>query len=261
MRKIIAFGLLIVLYLFAYCLHGPVYAGEINFSDLLQKIKEAGKKTEFALHDIQVSQVSELIDAALTTKIETVVYKKGGMFKLVSNSNATANKGAAKREVVLFDGKDLWTIAGGVKKKYAPTEIEKLKLLLQKNWWDLVPANANCVQTLKNGIVENYIIKFQNPDDQKTELNFFVGAKEYNLKQIIGKLFDGKIMIVNFDDWRVIAKNCSIPFKIDTFLEGKLVGKTVIQTVSVNSGIPDSVFNEKSEKAFDVKEILNEMFN
>ena len=228
------------------------YAGEKTCGQIVNDLKEQAIASDSHTKDVTIYQHSKVYSPSnSTTLIKTILYKKGEMFKIQSHLKEPSVN-YWKKETILFDGKELWTVSGGIKKKLTPNETQEFKIIMQKNWWDLTNDKSECSYISGNIEIRSKYLK-----GMLLSITFCV--EDGRILEIKGTS-DNASFKTHFADWKEVD-NRKLPFRSEYFADSKLQSETIVDSIKFNTGLNDTVFNVQHEKTIDLKEVIKELFD
>lgn len=237
-----------------------------TWSDIRDMIEKKYSGFSNKIKDMTMEQeiVMNINDSNITGAVSYMkMYTKGDKFRLetsVKLEGLGEQFGGAK-SYMIKDGDDIWSISPYTgKQKIDPSQIDVSKT--EQNWWSFLPEKGEVkgIETI-NG-VDCYMVDFL--DNEET---MFTSAwiDKKNLLMIRAEIIDpmGEISILMQSDFRKIYGDFKWPYKTEMYKDARLFMKMTVKKLTVNSGLPDSLFdpdNIKIEnKSFDMEQIMKMM--
>ena len=233
--------LLIVLCLF---LTGNVFA--LTWDELKAKIekKYAGFSDEVKDMEILMETESKAMKEMAPSEIK--MFKKGDKFRMEAKISMPEGTGMSAemgemKNIVIFDGEDLWTINNFTGKQKLPSD-DNVGTRDQLNWWEDLPEKGKIVGSEKIGERDCYIVETWNEVNKDNTIQGWVEKNTLLLIKMKSKSSKNKTFTVinsNFQD----VKGWKLPYTKEVFTDGELMAKTTITSFDINKGLSDNLFN------------------
>jgi len=162
-----------------------------------------------------------------------------------------------ERVVMLYDGKDSWLITSIFGKQKLSTEEGKPEQS-EWNWWDMISEEAEIVGTEIINKRECLVIK-----NQIGELTgkMWVDQKDVVLVKLeTEEDEDVPQATLVFSDHRNVKGDWKIPYKIESYIDGELKSAILVQSVRINQGLSDDLFDPDKVEVKDDGQFSPEKF-
>lgn len=216
---------------------------------------------------------SEVKDMEMTVEIESKgmkdkgpaeskMFMKGDKYRIETKINMPGGKTPegmqSVKSIIIFDGKDLWSINPFTGKQKLPSE-ENTPRRNQIMWWKDLPANGEVLGTEEVGESVCYVV--QTWDDEKdSKIKGWIEKESLHLVKLKTEEKEGKTVTVlnsnfeNLEDWE-------IPHTTEVFSGEERISKTVIKSIAANQGLSDDLFNPDKVESQKQSNIQNMMKN
>ena len=236
MRKgifLVIFGMLISSSIYGMSITDIVQGMNIRYDRL---IKKSG--------GIKITQEVKNITDGVSVLSTQTIFKKGHLYKIETISQMDLDK-EKTRNVVLFDGKNIWLISPFVGITMMPKDEAMIQGIFD-SFSKLIPQDSKIVGEDKLSDDDCYIIKI--PSNAKLPFSkIWVSKTRLIPLKAIGQ-YNNKSIILTFKDYKKINGEWGIPYKTEIMLDGKLISTTLVKKVETNIDIPNNIFDINSEK-------------
>lgn len=146
--------------------------------------------------------------------------------------------------IIIFDGQDTWMISSFAGKKKLTTEQaeEQMRYQTGMNWWQSISDEAKYVGIEKVNNRECYILKLKI-DESSPYSKIWVDKENLFLVQTEGKNSSGESMRMMFSDFRKIEGGWEFPYKVEMFINKKLMFTLLVKSYKLNQSLPDDLFD------------------
>ncbi len=238
--------LLIVLCLF---ITGNIFA--LTWDDLKGKIEAKYGTFSDEIKDMEMVMESEtkgvegMEDAGPS---EVKMFTKGDKYRMESKMNMPEGSGmpGSMESIMIFDGKDLWTINQftGKQKLQMDAGASPNKRI---SWWDDLPTKGKIIGSEKVGGKDCYIVETWNEENKDSKIKVWIDKMAFLLVQMEfegGKGETFKMVNSNFKK----VKKWELPYTFEVYSGGKLITKSTIKTLNINKGLSDELFDADKVK-------------
>lgn len=220
-----------------------------DWPSILKQGKAKYAKFEKEVKDMAIVQEMKMVTPERKITSEAKLFRKGKKFRMQSKMQMPGmpTESGGMETIVIYDGKDMWTISPFMGKKKLPKEKEK-EHQAEGSWWGLGSENAKIVGTEKVGNRECYVVEIQ---DQK-ESHFtkvWLDKKNLVLAKAESKGAKEKAMFWVYSDFRKIKGDWEMPYKTEIYEGSKLMSTTLVKSLEINKGLSDDLFDPDKLKA------------
>lgn len=219
--------------------------GQVLAQDLATILEQAEAnyaKFENEVKDMTILQEMKVVTPEGEMVSEIKMLKKGEKFRMETRIQMpeAPEMPAGMETIIIYDGKDTWMISPFLGMKKLSGEEEK-QYQKDRNWWKLVSEKAKIVGTEKVGERECYVVEIE----QGAEYPFTrLWVDKKNLYLIKGESKGPKkeTIIWILSDFKKVKGTWEIPYKTETYADGKLVSTSLVKTLEINQGLSDDLF-------------------
>ena len=240
-------------------------AMSMTAAEILKRVSGRYDKLMSSVRDMQIDQKMIIVQGgqAVTSTVKTM--RKGEKYRveMTSLDNAGGGQMPKMTTVVVFDGKETWTVSPFVgKRRVKQSNVKNATPRIK--WSDKLKDRVRLVGKEKVGGREAWVIdvKQAGPDDESLPFSkVWVDVKSYQVLKGKLQLMD-KPAEMRFSDFRKVHGDSIMSFLQETFVGGVLFSKIIIKSVKTNVGLSDDLFDpNKLEPArrMDMHE-MQEMF-
>ncbi len=171
--------------------------------------------------------------------------------------NMPAGEGETVKTIIVFDSLEYWMISPIIgRRKISAAEA---KTYQQEEWQENL-VKARVVGEGEFAGKSCYILEINISEKDGIIEKVWVDKKDLNTLKI-EVTQDKKTIATVYSDFRKVFENITMPFKIETFEDGKLVHTMIFKEIKVNQGLSDDLFNvDKIEVKFASPEEIMKMF-
>ena len=238
--------LLVVLSLFVV---GNVFA--ITWDELKGKIEAKYGTFSDEIKDMEMVMEAETkgiegMEGAGPSEVK--MFRKGLKYRMESKMSMPEGSGmpAGMKSIIIFDGKDLWTINQFTGKQKLPADASAAGKD-HMNWWKDMPGKGKIVGSEKVGGRDCYIVEIWDEEKEEDKIKKWVDKKALILVQMEFKGGKGETFKMVNSNFKKVKK-WEIPYTIEVFTGGKLMTKTTIKTLNINKGLSDELFDADKVK-------------
>lgn len=242
-------SLLIVLCLF---ITGNVFG--ITWDELKGKIeaKYAGFSDEIKdMEMVMEAEVKGVEGMEGMGPSEVKMFKKGEKYRMETKTSMPEGAGMPAgmgdmTNIMIFDGKDLWTINQFTGKQKLPADAaaaSKSKM----TWWEDLPAKGKIIGSEKIGDNDCYIVEIWDEDNKESKIKEWIDKASLLSIQVEFKGGEGKTFKTVSSNFKKV-KEWEMPYTTEVFTDGKLMSKTTIKTLEINKGLSDDLFDADKVK-------------
>jgi zinc protease len=231
-----------------------------DFSGVLNKIKNHYASFDQKVNDMTMTQEMK-IDAGGRPMVQVgELYKKKNKFRMNSKldlSGQQVPEEMAKMETtIIFDGKNTWMISPFLGKKMMPKQEARHYASQQAASFLGDNAKITGVENMEGR--DSYVVENVTADGEKIKL--WLDKNSYQL--IAGEVQDENGPIRwTYSDFRNVPGAGEMPYKTVVTQNGKTISTVTIDSVKVNTGLSDDLFNPDnvSSKGFDMQSMMQSM--
>jgi outer membrane lipoprotein-sorting protein len=174
---------------------------------------------------------------------EVKMFKKGEKYRMEMKMNMPEGSGmpGGMTNILIFDGKDLWTVNQFTGKQKLPADANA-SAKGQISWWEDIPEKGKIIGSEKVGDRDCYIVESWSEENKEDKIKGWVDKKALLLIQMEfqgGKGETFKVMNSNFKK----VEKWEMPYTTEVFADGKLMTKSTIKTLNINKGLSDDLFD------------------
>jgi outer membrane lipoprotein-sorting protein len=234
-----------------------LFAGNIfamNWDELKSKIEAKYATFSDEIKDMEMVMESETKGMEDLGPSEIKMFRKGDKYRIETKMNVPEGSGMPAgmgdmKNIMIFDGKDLWTINQFTGKQKLSSDVNAVGKD-QMNWWKDMPKKGKIIGSEKVGDRDCYVVEASNEDidtssirgDEENKIKGWIEKETFLLVQME---FQGakeetfKVVNSNFKK----VKQWEIPYKTEVFTGGKLISENTIKTLDINKGLSDDLFD------------------
>ena len=227
-------------------LAAPAFAYET--SDLVRDARAHYAKVATQVRDLTIQQEAVFhARGAGASGMRSTTYRKGDRWRVESNlsaGGAGSAKGQQIETVTLFDGKDIWSVAMGMKTKLPAGTMPDQSSA--PSYWLEPAAGAKVVgQETVNGracwIVESPTVAAAAKLGASASRTWIDKRKFIYVQSEV--VASGKKVRSVFSDFRPVQGEFEIPHQIDVLSDGAKTMTVKIVKISANTGLSDNLFD------------------
>jgi outer membrane lipoprotein-sorting protein len=221
----------------------------LSWDELKSKIEAKYAAFSDEIKDMKMVMESETkgiegMEGAVPSEVK--MFKKGEKYRMETKTSMPEGAGMPAgmgdmTNIIIFDGKDLWTINQFTGKKKLPADAN-VSAKGQISWWEDLPKNGKIIGSEKVGDRDCYIVETWDEDNKDNKIKGWVDKTALLLVQMEfqgGKDETFKVVNSNFKK----VKKWEMPYTIEVFTGGKLMTTTTIKTLNINEGLSDDLFD------------------
>jgi outer membrane lipoprotein-sorting protein len=230
--------LLIVLCLFVT---GNVFA--LTWDELKVKIEAKYEGFYTEIKDMEMIMESETKGMEDAGPSEVKMFKKGEKYRMETKMNMPEGSGmpADMKSIIIFDGKDLWTINQFTGKQKLPADASAAGKD-QMNWWKDMPSKGKIVGSEKIGDKDCYIVETWDEKNKDNKIRGWIDKASLLLIQMEFKGGEGETFKIVNSNFKKVRK-WQMPYTTEVFAGGERMSKSTIKTLNINKGLSDDLFN------------------
>lgn len=216
---------------------GAVHGAIGNIQMLMKAIEAKYRPFEEKIQD----QVMTLDTVTEGMAIGLKVYRKGEKFRGETNMVMPMEAGEAPMNMnvtMIYDGRDYWSITPMGTMKVPAAQMQK-QMQSSEHWWNyLSPRDTFTGEGTAEGRA-CYVVDLE-PGKSLSYTRLWIDKENFRLIQARGPE-DGHDYRFTFSDYRNV-QGMDMPFKMQMYEDGKLVGEYITTSMQFNVGLPDSLF-------------------
>jgi len=146
--------------------------------------------------------------------------------------------------IAIFDGQDTWMISPFTGKTKLTTEQAEEQMYYQTgmNWWKFISNKTKYVGTEKVNDIECYLFELEI-ERKSPYKRIWVDKDRLFLIQAEGKNSSGDNIRTIFSDFRKVKGNWEFPYKVEAFINEKLMITVLVKSFEMNQGLSDELFD------------------
>ena len=223
-----------------------------DLSSIIKKARAKYAKFEKEVKDMTIVQQTKTDASGREMNSEIKMQRKGKKFRMEFKMDMPQTTGIPKgmsgmENIVIFDGKDSWMISSIMGKKKL-TDKEGTKYETEKYWWELISKKTEIAGTEKVGGRVCYILKAKEASESPFT-RMWLDKKNLTLVKGESKGSEGETMILLHSDFKKIKGDWEIPYKTETYMNGKLMSTSLVKSIGINRGLSDDLFDPNKIKA------------
>ena len=221
-------------------------AMSITAAEILKTVSARHDRFMRSVKDVQIEQ--EMVVRQTGQEVISAVksMRKGDKYRVEMTSSGSGQGGELPRmtTVVVFDGKDTWTVSPFVgKRRVEPNQVKDATPRIQ--WSDKLKDRVRLIGKEKVDGREAWTIEVKQtgPDDESLPFSkMWVDTGSYEVLKGELKMLD-KPAEMRFSDFRKVHGDFSMPFLQQVFVGGVLQSKIVTKSIKTNVGLSDDLFD------------------
>lgn len=187
-----------------------------------------------SLKDITIHQEMEMTTSDGQITQEAKMMQKGKKYRI-----ELKNKGT-----IIFNGTKTWIISPASGKKEMPYA-ESKKYQRESTLWDFLLENGRAIREERVGGYDCFVVEVK--DERQVPYTLWVEKVTFNLIQAeSSQSGTGKINYWN-SDFRKVNADWEIPYKIEIYVDSKLVSTNTVKSVQVDQGLKEEWFDPDHE--------------
>jgi len=213
-----------------------------DWSDIFKKIKIKYAEFERELKDMAIEEERKIIVQGKGRFTRIKLFKKGNKFR---RENWIKEPDISKKmdkinNIEIYDGKEAWRISSfkGIEKL---PDINAAQYKTEKNWWELISAQAEITGEEKVAGRECFVVEFELKEGSPFT-SLWIDKKDLVLIKAERKL-PGETTLWIYSDYRKTKDDWEIPFTTRVYLNSKLIFTSNIESIEVDEGLSDGLFN------------------
>lgn len=146
--------------------------------------------------------------------------------------------------IAIFDGQDTWMISPFTGKTKLTIEQAEEQMYYQTgmNWWKFISNKTKYVGTEKVNDIECYLFELEI-ERKSPYKRIWVDKDRLFLIQAKGKNSSGDNIRTIFSDFRKVKGNWEFPYKVEAFINEKLMITVLVRSFEINQGLSDDLFD------------------
>lgn len=146
--------------------------------------------------------------------------------------------------IAIFDGQDTWMVSPFTGKTKLTTEQAEEQMYYQTgmNWWKFISNKTKYVGTRKVNNIECYLFELEI-ERKSPYKRIWVDKDRLFLIQAEGKNSSGDNIRTIFSDFRKVKGNWEFPYKVEAFINEKLMITVLVRSFEINQGLSDDLFD------------------
>jgi outer membrane lipoprotein-sorting protein len=226
-----------------------VGAGQVFPVDWQSVAKEAKAKSaqfESEIKDMTILQQMTMISPQGEMSSKMRVFRKGKRFRTETRIPVPARSGMPgemdeMETTVIYDGKEGWMISPFLgKQRLSEEEVQQYQS--ERNIWDIIGDNAKVTGTEKIGKRDCYVVETTGEGDFPFT-RIWLDKNTLNVVKAERKKPEEPTTLLQNYDFRKIKDDWEMPFKTEIYLGGTLMSSTVVDSLQVNKGLADELFD------------------
>jgi len=233
--------LLIVLLLFVT---GNVFA--LTWEELKVKIEKKYSGFSDEVKDMEILMKTESKDMKEMAPSEIKMFRKGDKFRMEMEMNMPESAGmpaemGGMKNIMIFDGKDLWTVNKLTGKQKLPSDAN-VSNKDQLNWWEDLPEKGKIIGSEKIGDRDCYIVETWDEEDKDNIIKGWIEKTTLLLIKMQSESPKNKTFTVINSNFQKV-KGWELPYTTEIFTGVDLMTKTTITDFSINKDLSDELFD------------------
>ncbi|MFH1415598.1 MAG: hypothetical protein ABIH89_05885 [Elusimicrobiota bacterium] len=223
-----------------------------SWETLLKRVKAKYEKFENEIKDMTIQQKIDVYTPTGMVSSVMKALKKGEKFRIEVETEIPQTPGMPEgmnsmKNIVIHNGNETWMISPFLGKSRL-SDAEESRYQLEKNWWEYLSGKARITGTETISKRECYIIDFdKQPDTPYTKL--WLDKNDLILVKGESEIIQDQHMTWIFSDFRNIKAGWEFPYRTDVYSAGKAVSVSTVESVLINKGIDDSLFDPQKADA------------
>jgi outer membrane lipoprotein-sorting protein len=224
-----------------------------TWDGLKAKIEAKYKGFSTEVKDMELVMISETKGMEKTGPVEVKMFTKGEKYRMESKMEMPEGSGMPSgmgemESIVIFDGKDTWTINQFTGKQKLPADAAAAaNANTRMTWWEDLPVNGKIIGSEKIGDKDCYIVEVWDEEKKDDKMKGWVDKVSLLLIQMEFKSGEGKTFKTVNSNFKKLNE-WEMPYTMEMFADGKLMTKTTIKTLEINKGLSDDLFDADKVK-------------
>jgi outer membrane lipoprotein-sorting protein len=223
-----------------------------DIGTVVAKLQAKYGKFEKMVKDLTMAMDVTVQDGKNTMTSENVMYYKEPKFRMDSKMNLGA-QGGAMTSSVIFDGSDMWMVSMMGVQKVGDKDQMKYGKDKSWRWWSYLTENGTVTGSETVAGHDCWVIEFPEADGKDKAAPGF--SKLWLAKDLLVQLKaevpyeKKKKALIVYSDIKPAIGKMEMPYKTETFVDGKLATTAVIKSVEYNKNLPDDLFSAAKAKS------------
>jgi len=228
-------------------------ANATEIGDIVAKLQAKYGRYEKLVKDLTMVMEVSFSDGKNNMTSENTMYYKEPKFRM--DSKMDMGQGGAMTSSVIFDGTDMWMVSMMGAQKLGDKDQMKYDRDKSWKWWGYLTENGRVTGSETVGGYDCWVIEFPEADPKAKEkagpgFSKLWLAKEPLVQVKAEGIFDKKKKaVLIYSDIRPAIGKMEMPYKTETFVDGKLVSTAVIKSVEYNKNLSDDLFSAAKAKS------------
>ena len=218
-----------------------------DLQDSFTQAKEKYSHYRQTVKDITVLQDMEMDGPDGIVTQEAKLNQKEKKFRIDLGPGLSASETTApdeKQPAVIYDGDTTWFFSQASEKQEVPYP-ESKKYQRDSMLWDCLLENGKALRDESVGNYDCFVVEVK--DEQNVPYTLWIEKETFNLIQAeSGSDEFDKINIWN-SDFRKIDGDWEIPYRVEVYMDRKLVSTNTVKSVQVNQDLKDELFDPDHE--------------
>lgn len=228
--------------LIKFCIICAVMWGAVGISrgfpkdreDYISQAKLKYSTYRKSVKDITIYQEMEMTTSDGQITQEAKMMQKGKKYRI-----ELKNEG-----LIIFNGTKTWIISPASGKKEMPYEKSK-QYQRESTLWDFLLENGRTIREERVGGYDCFVVEVK--DEKQVPYTLWIEKATFNLIQAeSSQSGTGKINYWN-SDFRKVNADWEIPYKIEIYVDSKLVSTNTVKSVQVDQGLKEEWFDPDHE--------------
>jgi len=216
-----------------------------DWQNLYSKIKDKYQKFEEKIADMTIIQNTKTMAEGFQADTKMVIWKKGQKFKVEVEMAMPGMPEGAKgmKSFFINDGKDTWMISPLTGKQKLNSD-ENMPIETSGNWWQMITDNAKLAGEEKVEGRNCAIVDFNEPEDSDNIFaRLWVDKDDLVLVKGESRPIQDRKISWKYLDFRKVGGSWLMPYITQVFSDGELVSSSVVQSLKMNTGLNDAIFD------------------
>ena len=202
-----------------------------------------------SLEDITIHQQMEMITLDGQITQEAKIMQKGRKYRIelkrdLSAMDTIPTTSAQKEGTIIFNGTKSWIISPASGKKEMPYA-ENKQYQRESVLWDFLLENGRIIREERVGDYDCFVVEVK--DEKQVPYTLWIEKVTFNLIQAESRQNGAAKINYWNSDFRKVNGEWEIPYKMEIYVDSKLVSTNTVKSVQVNQSLEDELFDPDHE--------------
>lgn len=224
-----------------------------DIGDIVAKLQAKYGKYEKLVKDLTMSMDVTVANGKNTMTSENTMYYKEPKFRMDSKVNM--GQSGAMTTTIVFDGDEMWMVSPMGTHKLGDKDQVKYDRDKSWRWWSYLTENGTVTSSETVDGHDCWVIEFPQADEKAKNQARPHFSKLWLAKDVLVQVKaevlteKKKKAVIVYSDIKPAIGKMEMPYKTETFVDGKLASTAVIRSVEYNKNLPDELFSAAKAKS------------